>query len=118
MTSKNNTVHREMNLSLYRRSKRVIIFIGCRANIGFKPLDCKLNQTDNIQVTLASRKVSNQSFKLVLVFTKPSFQWIKLISPHMGGNEQKYVKDAFDENWIAPLGPNVNGFEADIQDFA
>ena len=36
----------------------------------------------------------------------------------MGGNEQKYVKDAFHENWIAPLGPNVNGFEADIQDFA
>ena len=43
---------------------------------------------------------------------------IWLSSPHMGGNEQKYVKDAFDENWIAPLGPNVNGFEADIQDFA
>ncbi len=43
---------------------------------------------------------------------------IWLSSPHMGGNEQKYVKDAFDENWIAPLGPNVNGFEVDIQDFA
>jgi dTDP-4-amino-4,6-dideoxygalactose transaminase len=43
---------------------------------------------------------------------------IWLSSPHMGGNEQKYVKNAFDENWIAPLGPNVNGFEADIQNFA
>ena len=32
----------------------------------------------------------------------------------MGGNEQNYVKEAFDNNWVAPLGPNVNGFEADI----
>jgi len=36
---------------------------------------------------------------------------IWLSSPHMGGTEQKYVKDAFDTNWVAPLGPNVNGFE-------
>ena len=35
----------------------------------------------------------------------------------MGGNEQEYVNNAFDGNWIAPLGPNVNGFEAAIQDF-
>ena len=42
---------------------------------------------------------------------------IWLSSPHMGGNEQKYVNEAFEENWIAPLGPNVNGFEADIQTF-
>jgi dTDP-4-amino-4,6-dideoxygalactose transaminase len=32
----------------------------------------------------------------------------------MGGNELKYVHQAFDENWIAPLGPNVDGFEADL----
>lgn len=42
---------------------------------------------------------------------------IWLSSPHMGGNEQSYIKEAFDENWIAPLGPNVNGFESDIQSF-
>ncbi len=36
---------------------------------------------------------------------------IWLSSPHMGGTEQEYVKDAFDTNWIAPLGPNVNAFE-------
>ena len=29
----------------------------------------------------------------------------------MGGGEQKYVQEAFDTNWVAPLGPNVNGFE-------
>lgn len=35
----------------------------------------------------------------------------------MGGNEQKYINEAFDENWIAPLGPNVNGFEEDLEKF-
>ena len=39
---------------------------------------------------------------------------IWLSSPHMGGNEMKYVQDAYDTNWIAPLGPNVEGFEQDI----
>lgn len=39
---------------------------------------------------------------------------IWLSSPHMGGQEFEYVKEAFDTNWIAPLGPNVNGFEEDI----
>ncbi|GAB1418918.1 DegT/DnrJ/EryC1/StrS family aminotransferase [Bacteroidales bacterium] len=35
----------------------------------------------------------------------------------MGGMEQVFVKEAFDTNWIAPLGPHVNGFEADLQAF-
>lgn len=39
---------------------------------------------------------------------------IYLSSPHMGGEEMKYIKEAFDTNWIAPLGANVNGFEEDI----
>lgn len=42
---------------------------------------------------------------------------IWLSSPHMGGNEQNYVKEAFDTNWIAPLGPHVNGFEYDLKSF-
>nr|MBI1230018.1 pyridoxal phosphate-dependent aminotransferase [Cytophagales bacterium] len=42
---------------------------------------------------------------------------IWLSSPHMGGNEERYVKEAFDTNWVAPLGPNVNGFEEDIVHF-
>ncbi len=42
---------------------------------------------------------------------------IWLSSPHMGGAEPKYVKEAFDTNWIAPLGPNVTGFERDIQSY-
>ncbi len=39
---------------------------------------------------------------------------IWLSSPHMGGAEQTYVADAFATNWIAPLGPHVDGFEADL----
>lgn len=42
---------------------------------------------------------------------------IWLSSPHMGGNELKYVHEAFDSNWIAPLGPNVNCFEEAIEDY-
>ena len=42
---------------------------------------------------------------------------IWLSSPHMGGTEQSFVNEAFDTNWIAPLGPNVNGFEKDIETY-
>jgi dTDP-4-amino-4,6-dideoxygalactose transaminase len=42
---------------------------------------------------------------------------IWLSSPHMGGSEQKYVQEAFDTNWVAPLGPNVNGFEEDLEKY-
>lgn len=42
---------------------------------------------------------------------------IWLSSPHMGGNELKYIHEAFDANWVAPLGPNVNGFEEDLKNF-
>lgn len=35
----------------------------------------------------------------------------------MSGNEQKYIQEAFDTNWVVPLGPNVDGFEADLQSF-
>jgi len=39
---------------------------------------------------------------------------IWLSSPHMGGDEKKYVNEAFDANWVAPLGPNVDNFEKDL----
>lgn len=41
--------------------------------------------------------------------------WLSLAK--MSGNEQKYIQEAFDTNWVVPLGPNVNGFEADLQRF-
>lgn len=43
---------------------------------------------------------------------------IYLSSPHMGGSETKFVKQAFDTNWIAPLGENVNLFEKEIAEYA
>ncbi|KYG82872.1 DegT/DnrJ/EryC1/StrS family aminotransferase [Roseivirga echinicomitans] len=42
---------------------------------------------------------------------------IWLSSPHMGGSELKYVKEAFDTNWIAPLGPNVDNFEKELGEY-
>lgn len=36
---------------------------------------------------------------------------------HMSGNEQKYVQEAFDTNWVVPLGPNVNAFEEELAKF-
>lgn len=44
---------------------------------------------------------------------------IYLCLAHMSdeGMEQKYVKEAFDTNWVVPLGPNVNGFESDLEAF-
>src|SRR6185437_1586999 len=42
---------------------------------------------------------------------------IWLSSPHMGGKEREFVTEAFDSNWVAPLGPNVNGLEKDIASY-
>jgi dTDP-4-amino-4,6-dideoxygalactose transaminase len=42
---------------------------------------------------------------------------IWLSSPHMGGRERDYVTEAFESNWVAPLGPNVNGLEKDIASY-
>lgn len=39
--------------------------------------------------------------------------WLSLA--HMGGAEREYVREAFDTNWVVPLGPNVNGFESDLE---
>ena len=36
---------------------------------------------------------------------------------HLSGNEQKFVQEAFETNWVVPLGPNVNGFEKDLEEF-
>ncbi|MGL5562895.1 MAG: DegT/DnrJ/EryC1/StrS family aminotransferase, partial [Tannerellaceae bacterium] len=41
--------------------------------------------------------------------------WLSLA--HMGGKEQDYVKEAFDTNWVVPLGPNVDGFEKDLSTY-
>ena len=43
--------------------------------------------------------------------------YLRLAHMSEDGMEQKYVKEAFDTNWVVPLGPNVNGFEKDLEDF-
>lgn len=42
---------------------------------------------------------------------------IILCLAHMSGNEMKFIEEAFADNWVVPLGPNVNGFEADLEKF-
>lgn len=44
-------------------------------------------------------------------------QKIYLCLAHMSGNEQKFIQEAFDTNWVVPLGPNVNGFEQELKEF-
>ncbi len=48
---------------------------------------------------------------------KEKFEKISLATPEMIGNEKKYVLEAFDSNWIAPLGPFVNRFESEMKEY-
>ena len=41
--------------------------------------------------------------------------WLSLA--HMGGQEQRFIQEAFDTNWVVPLGPNVDGFEKDMENY-
>lgn len=41
--------------------------------------------------------------------------WLSLA--HMGGREQEFIQEAFDTNWVVPLGPNVNAFEKAVTEF-
>ena len=47
--------------------------------------------------------------------SNPKKIWLSLA--HMGGKEQKFIQEAFDTNWVVPLGPNVDGFERDLENF-
>lgn len=42
---------------------------------------------------------------------------ILLCLAHMSGHEMKFIQEAFDTNWVVPLGPNVNGFEKDLEQY-
>lgn len=50
-------------------------------------------------------------------YSRMSNSKIWLSSPHMGGTEQKYIQEAFKTNWVAPLGPNVDGLEQDLENY-
>lgn len=60
---------------------------------------CYYNKTDN-------RNLETNNMKRVY-----------LCLAHMSGNEMKYIQEAFDTNWVVPLGPNVNAFEEDLEQF-
>ena len=65
-----------------------------------------------------SHTAPRESFGPLGLITKMrSKSKIYLSSPHMGGREQSFVNQAFETNWVAPLGANVDGFESDISKY-
>jgi len=52
--------------------------------------------------------------KLILIDMNPKVHSILLSTPHMGEKEQEFVKEAFETNWIAPVGPHVDSFEREF----
>ncbi len=54
------------------------------------------------------------NWQLVLIFIPMTKPKIWLSSPHMGGDEIKFVQEAFDTNWVAPVGPHIQAFEAEL----
>ena len=57
---------------------------------------------------MVEKEVSNLTQTATRIYLSP---------PHLGDAERNFVADAFDSNWIAPLGPNVDGFERDLQNY-
>ena len=52
-------------------------------------------------------------YKIILLMNKRI--WLSLA--HMGGREQDFIKEAFDTNWVVPLGPNVDAFEQSLVEY-
>lgn len=62
------------------------------------------------------KKKQNENIFSIFAKTKEmKNQRIYLCLAHMSGNEMKYIQEAFDTNWVVPLGSNVNGFEDDLK---
>lgn len=71
----------------------------------------KLNQIDQIPI------INNRKQPVGLFLKSDLEPKIQLSVPHMSGFELGYIEEAFDSNWIAPLGPNVDGFEREFSDY-
>lgn len=56
-------------------------------------------------------------YKILYIMSERKRIYLCLAHMSEAGLEQKYIKEAFDTNWVVPLGPNVNGFEADLEAF-
>lgn len=63
---------------------------------------------------LKERGFTKKEAECIEVTEQKENKRIYLASPHMGGLEEIFIKEAFDTNWIAPLGPNVNNFEKEV----
>ena len=66
---------------------------------------------------LPNSNTNLKSIELESEVGKSTSERIWLSSPHMSGHEQKYIQEAFETNWIAPLGSNVDGFEKDVCEY-
>ncbi|WP_304608830.1 aminotransferase class I/II-fold pyridoxal phosphate-dependent enzyme [Planomicrobium sp. CPCC 101110] len=55
--------------------------------------------------------------KTMYISNSKNKEYISLSIPHMTGKEKKYINEAFDTNWIAPIGPNVNRFEQELAEY-
>jgi dTDP-4-amino-4,6-dideoxygalactose transaminase len=62
-------------------------------------------------------KYKNYHEKCWFYFKQMNKDKIWLSPPHMGGSEQKYIQEAFDTNWIAPVGSNIDAFELDLENY-
>ncbi len=61
--------------------------------------------------------VNANNIPMSIIRRKDIASKILLSVPHMGSQEAKYVQEAFDTNWVAPLGPNVDAFEKEIAEY-
>lgn len=73
-----------------------------------------IEKKDLHSYTVFSKKKQNENI-FFLPLQKCKNQRIYLCLAHMSGNEMKFIQEAFDTNWVVPLGPNVNGFEDDLK---
>ena len=88
------------------------------------PLHTKLSDEDveyvinNYVDIVKGCKRDNKSFILTNNTSPKRKKVIHLCLAHMSGKEQQFIKEAFDSNWVVPLGPNVNAFEEDLKKYA
>jgi len=87
------------------------------------PITFKLKQGKQLALKFMDEQeidhlvVLDEKKHVVDLYHRKDLTPILLSVPHMGTDEKKYVEDAFNTNWIAPLGPNVDGFEKEMAEF-
>ena len=69
---------------------------------------------ETLYLRAVAQRLINRRIIMIDTEKKQTKKRIYLSSPTMHGEEQQFVTEAFDTNWVAPLGPNVNQFEAEM----